>query len=96
MNLSLKRTGLIVLGTIALLFIPLLAMQLTSEVNWSSSDFLVAGILLFSTAFIFDLVWRNVRNGTYRMLLLITLVVFFLLIWAELAVGVFGTPFGGS
>ncbi len=96
MSISLKRLGFISLGTLLLLCIPLLAMQFTSEVNWSSLDFLVAGILLASTAFIFDLIWRNVRNDTFRILLLVALIVLFLLVWAELAVGVFGTPFAGS
>ena len=96
MALSLKRLGIIFIGTLLLLCIPLVAMQFTSEVNWRSADFLIAGILLASTAFIFDLVWRNVRHDTFRVLLLVALIVLFLLIWAELAVGVFGTAFAGN
>ncbi len=96
MTLSLKRIAFIFLGTLLFLCIPLVAMQFTSEVNWSSFDFLVAGLLLASTAFIFDLVWRNIRNDTFRILLLVALIVLFILIWAELAVGVFGSPLAGS
>ena len=96
MSISLKRIGFISLGILLLLCIPLVAMQFTSEVNWSPLDFLVAGILLASTAFVCDLVWRNVSNDTYRIVLLVAALVFFFLFWAELAVGIFGTPFAGS
>ncbi|GGD40157.1 hypothetical protein [Muriicola marianensis] len=96
MTLSFKRIGYIFLGTLLLLCIPLIAMQFSSEVDWNAFDFLVAGILLASTAFVCDLVWRNISNDTYRIVLLIAALVFFFLIWAELAVGIFGTPFAGS
>lgn len=96
MTLSFKRIGYIFLGTLLLLCIPLIAMQFSSEVDWNAFDFLVAGILLASTAFVCDLVWRNISNDTYRIVLLIAALLFFFLIWAELAVGIFGTPFAGS
>ncbi|WP_372946614.1 hypothetical protein [Muriicola sp.] len=96
MTLSFKRIGYIFLGTLVLLCIPLVAMQFSSEVDWSALDFLVAGILLASTAFVCDLVWRNVSNDTFRIVLLVAALVFFFLVWAELAVGVFGSPFAGS
>lgn len=96
MTISFKRLALILLGTLVLLCIPLIAMQFTSEVDWSTFDFLVAGILLATTAFVCDLVWRNVENDTLRIVLLLALIVFFFLIWAELAVGIFGSPFAGS
>ncbi len=96
MTLSFKRIGYIFLGTLVLLCIPLVSMQFSSEVDWSALDFLVAGILLASTAFVCDLVWRNVSNDTFRIVLLVAALVFFFLVWAELAVGVFGSPFAGS
>ncbi len=96
MTISFKRIGYILLGSLLLLCIPLVAMQFSQEVDWSALDFLVAGILLASTAFVCDLVWRNVSNQTYRIVLLLAALAFFFLVWAELAVGVFGTPFAGS
>lgn len=96
MTLSIKRIGYIFLGTAVLLCIPLIAMQFTVEVNWSALDFLVAGVLLAGTAFVCDLIWRNISNDTYRIALLVAALVFFFLIWAELAVGIFGSPFAGN
>jgi len=81
---------------LALLLIPLVAMQFTDEVNWSPYDFLIAAVLLFGTGFIIDLVIRKTKSIKYRVAILILIVIAFILIWAELAVGVFGTPFSGS
>ncbi len=96
MSISLKNIGFIGLGTALVLCIPLIAMQFTQEVRWSTSDFVVAGILLFGLAFLCDLTWRNIANRTFRTLLLIGIILLFFLTWAELAVGVFGSPLAGS
>jgi len=71
-------------------------MQFTEEVKWTGWDFVVMGALLTLTALLWELVWRGVRTFGYRVLLCSFIVVGFLLIWAELAVGIFGTPIAGS
>ncbi|MCW8313207.1 hypothetical protein K7A41_18410 [Sphingobacterium sp. InxBP1] len=92
-----KHRLVIMLGGIALLLcIPLIAMQFTEEVKWTGRDFVVMGALLTLTALLWELVWRGVRTFGYRVLLCSFIVVGFLLIWAELAVGIFGTPIAGS
>jgi hypothetical protein len=88
---------IIVLSIVAfLLFIPFLAMQMTTEVNWSLLDFMIMGALLLGTGFICELVLRKVTTVKYRILLCLGILALFLLIWVELAVGVFGSPFAGS
>ena len=79
-----------------LLFIPFLAMQFTSEVNWTLSDFVAAGVLLLSTGLACELVMRKVNNIRYRIAICGVILVVLILIWIELAVGIFGTPFAGS
>lgn len=79
-----------------LLAIPFIAMKFTQEVNWSGFDFLIAGTLLFSTAFIINLVLNKVKTNGKRMFLVLVILLVLFLIWAELAVGLFGTPFAGS
>ena len=79
-----------------LLSIPLIAMQFTDEVSWTILDFVVIGILLLSIWFICELTIRKVSKIKHRIAICITILVVFLLIWAELAVGIFGTPFAGS
>lgn len=93
-----KNTRLmIILSAIAaLLLIPLVAMQFTYEVDWDVSDFVIMGILLLVTGLGCELVMRSVPRVRNRLLICAAILFVFLLIWAELAVGVFGTPFAGS
>jgi peptidoglycan/LPS O-acetylase OafA/YrhL len=85
-----------VLAIAILLLIPFTAMQLTDEVNWSPFDFTVAGILLLGTALTAELILRKVKNTRKRIVLCGVLLAALFLIWVELAVGLFGTPFAGS
>ncbi len=91
-----KDLGMVLLGTAAILLIPLVAMQFTSEVNWSAADFVLMGALIAATGTMFVVVARNVVNSSHRLLLGVGLVLALALVWVELAVGVFGTPFAGS
>ena len=83
-------------GAIGILLLPLLAMQFTHEVNWTLFDFLVAGALLLGACLAFELVARKVATRTHRFIVGIAITIVLLLVWAELAVGVFGTPWAGS
>lgn len=91
-----KNQKTILLIVSLLLVVTLAAMQFTNEVNWSLFDFLVAGILLSGTAFLCEFVWRKVGKPKHRILLCLAVLMALVLIWAELAVGVFDTPFAGS
>lgn len=77
------------------MLVPFIAMQFTSEVNWELGDFVIAGVLLLVTGLMVELVLRKTSNK-YRFPVLAAIVLLFLLVWAELAVGIFGTPFAGS
>jgi len=79
-----------------MLLIPLIAMQFTSEVNWDSLDFIVAGVLLFGTGLAIEFAVRKIHNIIFRIVVCAALIIILFLIWAELAVGIFGTPFAGS
>ena len=79
-----------------LLLIPLIAMQLTDEVNWSFIDFIIMGALLTITGLLIGIILKKVNNSKNRLILIVTIVMIFFLIWAELAVGLFGTPFAGN
>ena len=90
-----KRLIGIVLTVVLLLLIPLIAMQFTDEVSWTVFDFVVAAILLLSTGLLCELVIRKINPIKYRIATCLALLAALLLIWAELAVGIFGTPFSG-
>jgi len=91
-----KRLIKYIISTVLLLLIPLIAMQFTNQVNWAPSDFIVAAVLLLSTGFAIDFIIKKVRTKKYRITLSAIIVVMLLLVWAELAVGIFGTPLSGS
>lgn len=91
-----KRLIGIVLTVVVLLLIPFTAMQFSEEVKWTLSDFVVAGTLLLGTGLLCELVIRKVRSTRRRVLICAVLLLMLLLVWAELAVGVFGTPLAGS
>ncbi len=93
-----KSIRLIIVFVISgiILLIPLIAMQFTDEVNWTFFDFVVAGILLLGTGFLFEFITRNIKKTSTRIIIFLVLLAILILVWAELAVGIFGTPFSGN
>ena len=79
-----------------LLLIPLIGMVITDEINWSPFDFIIMGSLLFLLSIGINFVSNRTKNLENRILYIGILILILILIWAELAVGVFGTPFAGS
>lgn len=96
MQSSNKRRFLILTTVTLILMIPFVAMQFTSEVNWDMTDFIIMGILLSGTGLLCELVLRTVKSVQKRVLICGIILIGLFLIWAELAVGIFGTPFAGS
>ena len=91
-----KRLFGILLSIATLLLIPLIAMTFTDEVKWTLLDFVVMGGLLLGTSLLCELVIRKVIKTNSRIAIIATILMVLFLIWAELAVGIFGTPFAGS
>lgn len=71
-------------------------MAITDEINWSLFDFIIMGFLLISLSIGINFVSNRIKNIKNRILYIGILVLIFMLIWAELAVGIFGTPFAGN
>lgn len=81
---------------LSLLLIPLIGMSITNEINWSSFDFIIMGSLLFLLSIGINFMSNRTNNVKNRLLYIGILVLIFMLIWAELAVGILETPFAGS
>ncbi len=79
-----------------LLLIPLVGMALTDEIKWSIIDFIIMGFLLTLLGFGINFIINQSKNLKNRILYIGILVSIFLLIWAELAVGIIGTPLAGN
>lgn len=76
-------------GVVLLLSLPLVVMQVTDEVDWTASDFVVFGALLAVVCGAFELAMRLLATRAARIVADIVIVLAFLWLWAELAVGVF-------
>lgn len=90
------RLIFIVVAVAILLLIPYFAMKFTGEVNWTPIDFIVAGVLLLGMGLMCELVLRTVKKIQYRVAICAVILFALFLVWAELAVGIFGTRFAGS
>ena len=82
----------VVLVAAFILMVPLVAMQVTDEVNWSLLDFVVAGALLLGTGLLYELAVRKARTVAYRAAAGVGVGAAFLLTWVNLAVGIIGEP----
>lgn len=78
----------IALATVVILLVPLVAMQFTDAVNWSISDFVVMGSLLFGAGSVGVLVARKAHRK-YWLAIGVVIAAVFLYVWSELAVGIF-------
>jgi hypothetical protein len=86
MQNNIARSALITLG---LLLIPLVAMQFSNEVNWERSDFVIMGALIFITSLVFNYVKGKIKNNSKRIVVSALIILGFIYVWAELAVGIF-------
>ncbi|MFC3559401.1 hypothetical protein [Pedobacter jamesrossensis] len=96
LSTSSQRITIILVIITIILSIPLVAMQFTNEVKWNLTDFTAAGALLIITGLAIEVVIRNVKAITLRNLLLAVILLILFLVWAEMAVGIFGSPIAGS
>ena len=74
----------------ALLALPAVAMQFTTEVDWDAPDFIVMGIVIGSVGLGLEYLIRRSTNPSYRAGAVVALLVTFLTIWVNLAVGMIG------
>ncbi len=93
MSRDLRR---LLLGTAAILAVPLVAMRFTAEVNWGAGDFAVAALLLGGVGSLYVLFTRKLRTPGQRRAIGGGLLLTLMLVWVELAVGIFGSPLAGS
>ncbi len=82
-----RRWRIAVWGLAALaLALPLLAMPFTSEVEWTGSDFVLAGVLLFGSLGAYEGAARRSAGALYRAGVGLAITATFLLIWVNAAV----------
>lgn len=90
------KNNFIFLFPVAILCIPFVGNFVSEEFNWTFSDFLIGGILLFATAGLIRLILNKSSSKKKKILYSILVLLILLIIWAEMAVGLFGSPIAGS
>jgi len=92
-----KRLLGIIIVVCALLTIPFFAMRFGVEgVDWKLLDFIAAGIMLFGAGLAIEIALRLITKFEYRIAACIGILIVLAIVWAELAVGLIGTPLAGS
>ena len=76
---------------VLLLMLPAVAMQFTSEVDWSVSDFIFAAVMFGIVGMAFELIVRTSDSLAYRFGAGLAVVSAFLTIWVNGAVGMIGS-----
>ena len=84
-----------IIYTLVLLLVPFILTNNLESFNWSSEDFIIAGLLIFSCLSVVSYIKEKLGNQN-KTIAIILVIILFLIIWIELAVGVFGSPFAGS
>jgi hypothetical protein len=75
---------------VAIILLPLVAMQFTPEVNWGPEDFLFAIVVIGGTGLLFEFAVRLSGNPAYRGAAAVALLASLLLVWVNGAVGIVG------
>ena len=91
-----QRTVAVTLTPAVLLLVPLIAMAFSDEVQWNLADFLIAGVLLCGAGYLISLALRASKRTVIRSVLIVAIIAVLLLVWAELAVGIFDSPIAGD
>ena len=86
-----KNILIIAITTVVMLSIPLMAMQFTNEVNWTVTDFLIMGTLIFGAGLTFEWISSRGNSTLYRIAVGVAVLTAFLLTWSNLAVGIIGS-----
>ena len=84
-----KSILLVLLVSAAILMIPAIAMQFTSEMNWGPGDFVVAAILLVGAGLGYVVAASKVSTKGRRIAIGLGVAFALLTVWVELAVGIF-------
>jgi hypothetical protein len=62
--------------------------------DWSFFDFFIMSFLIFACLFSMRIAYNRVNQ--YKKLILWMIFIFFIMLWAEMAVGIFNSPIAGD
>lgn len=86
-----------ILAAELVLFVPMLAMALSLDGwDWQPFDFALVAVLLAGVGLGAHLILNGIKRNSWQLAMGVVLAALMVLVWIELAVGLFGTPFAGS
>ena len=62
--------------------------------DWSFIDFFIMSFLIFACLFSMRIAYNKVNQ--YKKIILWMIFIFFIMLWAEMAVGIFNSPIAGD
>jgi len=86
-----NKRSYITFGIIIILSLPYIF-----KAPWTLSDYMVAAVLLFGTAYLIEYVTGKVKTSRKKLLAGLTVIILAVFLWVELAVGIIGSPLAGS
>ena len=90
-----KRLRYRLLLSWSLLLIPLVGSQFTTEIQWNVYDYLAAALLLGVGAWSIERILQSPKSKHLKNIGVVVVLLLLLLLWAEMAVGLFGSPLAG-
>jgi hypothetical protein len=91
-----KRGAKKIVICISLLVFPLFFNIILDDFNWSVFDFAVMGLMLIFVGIALELVSTLIKGVRKKEILYGLIILLFLLLWAELGVGIFNSPIAGD
>ncbi len=92
-----KTQRIILLCIVLLLIIPLVEqLDGNAEFNWSVFDFILAFVMLLSFGFGLEYLIRKIPSIKVKIFAILVACFLFILLWAEMAVGIFNSPIAGD
>ena len=73
-----------------ILLIPLFGNYFIEGWNWGMEDFIFAAAMLFAAGLGFELARTMIKNTLHRAIVILGIIMIFLFIWVELAIGIIG------
>lgn len=91
-----QKTALVFAIPSLLMVVAFISNNFVEGFNWTGSDFLIAAILLFGTASFIYMIVSSKLSVRAKTIISIVIIHILMIIWVEMAVGLFGSPIAGS
>ena len=87
----------ILLGILFILTVPFIEqLDGNASFDWGLLDFVLAFVMLLTFGFGLEYLLRTIQSRRLKGLAILGIILFFVLLWAELAVGIFNSPIAGD